>query len=87
MRFENHLFYSQSRFVNKGKEEKKYLGFENDWRLNYKVMPSFEIESGFCWAIVTDAMVAIKKSGDTKAFPYWAYLSLKFTPTLGKFSF
>lgn len=87
LRFDNHLFYSQSRFLNKGKEEKRYLGYENDWRLNYKVMPSFEVETGFCWAIVTDAMVAIKKSGDTKAFPYFAYVSLKFTPVIGKFSF
>lgn len=87
LRFDNHLFYSQARFLSKGKEQEKYLGFENDWRLNYKVLPSFEIESGFCWAIITDAMVAIKKSGDTKAFPYFAYISLKFTPTLGKFSF
>ncbi|HRI20145.1 MAG TPA: alginate export family protein [Panacibacter sp.] len=87
LRFESHLFYSQSRFLNKGVEQKKYLGFENDWRINYKVTPAFEIESGFCWAAITDAMVAIKKSGDTKAFPYWGYLTLRFTPTIGKFSF
>lgn len=87
LRCESHLFYSQSRFVKSGVEQKKYLGFENDWRLNYKVTPAVEIESGFCWAAVTNAMIAIKKSGDTKAFPYWMYMSLKFTPTIGKFSF
>lgn len=87
VRLENHLFYSVSNAAFKGKGDlNKYLGFENDWRLNYKVMPAFEIESGFCWAAVTKSMIAIKKSGDTKAFPYFYYLSLKFTPTIGKFS-
>lgn len=87
LRFENHLFYSQSRFVSKGIEQKKYLGFESDLRMNYKPTPVIDIEAGFCWAKITDAMVAVKKSGDTKAFPYWSYVSVKFSPTLGKFSF
>ena len=87
LRFENHLFYSQSQFVNKGIPIKKYLGFESDLRMNYKPTPVIDFEAGFCWAKITDAMVSIKKSGDTKAFPYFAYMSVKFTPTLGKFSF
>jgi hypothetical protein len=88
LRLENHLFYSQSNAAFKGKGEMdNYLGFENDWRINYKLMPFFEIESGFCWAAVTKSMTVVKKSGDTKAFPYWYYLSLKFTPTIGKFTF
>lgn len=88
LRMENHLFYSQSNAAFKGKgQHSRYLGFENDWRINYKVMPMFEVESGFCWASVTESMVIVKKSGDTKAFPYWYYLSLKFTPTIGKFTF
>ena len=87
LRFENHLYYTQSRFVNKGTEIKRYLGFESDIRLNYKPTPVIDIESSFCWAKVTESMIAIKKSGDTKAVPYWAYVSLKFTPTLAKFGF
>ena len=88
LRLENHLFYSQSNAAFKGKGDlDSYLGFENDWRINYKVMPMFEIESGFCWAAVTKSMTVVKKSGDTEAFPYWYYLSLKFTPTIGKFTF
>jgi len=50
-------------------------------------MPFLDIESGFCWAAVTKSMTVVKKSGDTKAFPYWYYLSLRFTPTIGKFTF
>ena len=84
---ENHLFYSQSNAAFKGKGDlNKYLGFENDWRVNYKAMSFLDIESGFCWASVTNSMIAVKKSGDTKAFPYWYYLSLRFTPTIGKFT-
>lgn len=88
LRMENHLFYSQSNAAFKGKGSmSKYLGFENDWRINYKPVPIIDIESGFCWATVTKSMVAVKKSGDTGAFPYFFYLSLRFTPTLLKFSF
>lgn len=87
LRMENHLFYSQSNAAFKGKGDlNKYLGFENDWRVNYKAMSFLDIESGFCWASVTNSMIAVKKSGDTKAFPYWYYLSLRFTPTIGKFT-
>ena len=88
LRLENHLFYSQSNAAFKGKGDlDNYLGFENDWRINYKAMPFLDIESGFCWAAVTKSMTVVKKSGDTKAFPYWYYLSLRFTPTIGKFTF
>lgn len=84
IRMENHLFYSQSRFVYKGDPLNRYLGFENDLRLNYRPNKFTDIETGFCWAAVTDAMTIIKKGGDTNAFPYFAYVSLKLTPTLGK---
>jgi len=87
LRCENHLFFSQNNFLLNGTAIKKYLGFENDWRINYKANSFTEIESGFCWAAVTESAVIIKKSGDTKTFPYWLYMSIRFTPTIGKFSF
>jgi hypothetical protein len=86
-RVENHLFYSQSRFVFKGEPLNKYLGFENDLRFNYKPNKFTDLETGFCWAVVTNSMTAIKKGGDTKAFPYFGYVSLRLTPTLGKITF
>ena len=87
VRMENHLFYSQSQFVYKGTKENKYLGFENDWRVNYKPNSNVDCEFGFCWASVTNSMTLIKKAGDPKTTPYWTYLSLKFTPTFFKSSF
>jgi len=87
LRFENHLFFSQNNFVSNGSTIKKYLGFENDWRFNYKANSFTDIEAGFCWAALTESAVIIKKGGDTKAFPYWFYTSVRFTPTIGKFSF
>jgi hypothetical protein len=86
-RIENHLFYSQSQFVYKGSPIDKYLGFENDWRFNYKPSKITDLEIGFCWAAVTKSMTIIKKTGDTEAFPYFGYVSLKLTPTLGKITF
>lgn len=84
IRFDHHLFYSQSRFVYKGDPIKKYLGYENDWRVNYKPSKIADIEFGFCWAIITESMTVIKKGGDDTKTPYFTYLSLKLTPTLGK---
>src|SRR5262249_15149222 len=87
VRFDHHLFYTQNNFISDGKIINKYLGYENDWRINYKPLSSIDIEFGFCWATVTKSMTIIKKSGDETTTPYWTYLSLRFTPTIGKFSF
>lgn len=94
LRIENHLFYSHTAFPFKGKSfNDKYLGFENDWRLNYKANTFTDIEFGFCWASVTNSMIEVKnpKAGASdldrySKLPYWTYLSVKFTPTLLKFS-
>ncbi len=87
LRIENHLFYSQSQFVYKGADQKKYLGFENDWRFNYKPGKITDLEIGFCWASITKSMTLIKRSGDDKQTPLFAYVSLRLTPTLGKITF
>ena len=87
LRIENHLFYSQSRFLYKGEAIDKYLGFENDWRFNYKPSKITDIEIGFAWAAVTRSMTVIKRAGDDSITPYWTYVSLRLTPTLGKITF
>lgn len=86
-RVENHLFFSQSQFVYKGSPIKKYLGYENDLRFNYKPGKITDVEAGFCWAALTNSASIIKKAGDAKLTPYFTYISLRLTPTLGKFSF
>ncbi len=87
LRCENHLFYSQSNFISNGATIDKYLGFENDWRINYKANSFTDIEAGFCWAAVTKSMTIIRKGGDETTTPVWGYFSIKFTPVLGKFNF
>jgi hypothetical protein len=94
LRIENHLFYSQSRFVLKGSPLDKYLGFENDWRFNYKPGKVTDLEIGFCWASVTNSevitknpKVALADAGKYSKTPYFAYVSLRLTPTLGKITF
>ena len=69
LRMENHLFYSQNNFKQEDVIIKKYLGFENDWRINYKFSNTVELEGGACWAAVTNSMAAIKKSGDASKIP------------------
>ena len=95
VRLENHLFYSHTGFPFRGLPyNNKYLGFENDWRINFKPTPVIDIEYGFCWAMVTNSMIEVKSSGKTKEdlskyskTPYWSYISLKLTPVIGKFTF
>jgi hypothetical protein len=87
IRFDNHLFYSQSQFVYKGIPMDKYLGWENDWRVNYKPGKITDLEFGFCWAVITKSMTVIKKGGDPSVTPYFTYVSLRLTPTLGKITF
>ena len=85
---ENHLFYSQSQFVYKGEKIDKYLGFENDWRFNYKPGKGVvDVEFGFAWAALTESAAIIKKAGDASLTPYWVYSSVRFTPTFGKITF
>ena len=94
LRIENHLFYSQSQFVFKGDPLDKYLGFENDWRFNYKPGKITDLEIGLCWASVTNSMVYVKNPkvltedvGRYSQTPYFAYVSLRLTPTFGKITF
>lgn len=95
VRLENHLFYSHTGFAFKGMPaNNKYLGFENDWRINYKPTPVVDVEYGFCWAAVTNSMIEVKNSIKSKddlskysKTPYWTYLSVRFTPVIGKFTF
>lgn len=92
LRAENHLFYSQSNYVFKGENLKKYLGFETDLRINYKFTSYAELEGGVSMAFVTNSMAVIRnpKVADPEAVhktPYWSYVSFKFTPTLAKINF
>ncbi len=95
VRLENHLFYSQKNAAFKGLPDKnKYLGFENDWRVNFKPTPIIDIEYGFCWASVTKSMAEVRNPKSSASLldrytktPYWSYLSIRVTPTIGKFTF
>ncbi len=95
VRMENHLFYAHTLVPFKGKpDNNKYLGFENDWRFNFKPNSFTDIELGACWAMVTNSMVEVRnpKIANTEIekyskTPYWTYLSIKFTPSLAKLSF
>lgn len=92
LRAENHLFYSQNDYIYKSAPISRYLGFENDLRINYKFNTMIELEGGFSWALVTNSMAVIRnpKIADPESAyktPFWSYLSFKFTPTLAKLSF
>jgi Alginate export len=81
----NHLFYTQKAFVNAAKEAlNQYMGYEHDLLVTYKPNNYTNIEGGFSFALPTDTMTAIKKSGDASKIATWAYIQVKFTPRLFK---
>jgi hypothetical protein len=92
---ENHLFYSHTRWpFRSSNQQQRYLGFENDWRFNYSFNNFINLEWGFSWASVSRSMILVKSQSIAEPnyaqyskWPYWAYVSVKFTPTIGKFSF
>lgn len=84
----NHLFYTQKAFVNSfNKELNKFMGYEHDLLVTYKPNNYTNIEGGFSFALPTDTMTAIKKSGDSSKIATWAYIQVKFTPRLFKNTF
>jgi nucleoside diphosphate kinase len=81
----NHLFFTQRNFVDAGGNKlTKYMGYEHDLLVTYKPNSYFNLEGGFCFALPTETMTAIKKSGEAARVPTWFYLQCKFTPRLLK---
>ncbi len=94
-RLQNHLFYKQTnKAFTTVSGNKKYLGFESDLRLGYKINSFTDFEYGFSLAAVSQSLVEVRNKISTAAdadkyskTPYWTYLSIRFTPVIGKFSF
>ncbi|WP_162127256.1 alginate export family protein [Flavobacterium phycosphaerae] len=81
----NHLFFTQRNFVDTNENQlTKYMGYEHDLLLTYKPNSYFNLEGGFCFALPTETMTTIKKSGEAARVPTWFYLQCKFTPRLLK---
>lgn len=93
LRSDFHTFYSENNFVVTDKKTKKtrtidkYLGFENDWLLTYNPNDFTKLDVGFSYALPTDAMAVIKKVGNPKLTPTWAYVQITFKPQLFKTKF
>ncbi|MDG2433429.1 alginate export family protein [Flavobacterium sp.] len=84
----NHLFYTQKSFVTAANTTlTKFMGYEHDLLITYKPNSYTAIESGFSVALPSNTLTAIKKTGDANRIPTWAYVQVKFTPTLFNSSF
>ena len=75
---------SENNFVKDGATLERYLGFENDWLLNYTLNDATKLEWGVSYLSPTNALTAIKKGGDADLLNYWSYLQITFKPTLFK---
>ena len=84
----SHLFYTQKSFVTTSNESlNTFMGYEHDLVANYKPNNYTTIETGFSFALPTETMTAIKKSGDASTIPTWAYIQVKISPRLFKSTF
>ncbi len=84
----NHLFYTQQNFLTATNSKlTKFMGYEHDLLVTFKPNTYTAIEGGFSVAVPTNTLTAIKKSGDANQIANWAYIQVKFTPTLFKNSF
>ncbi len=81
----NHLFFTQRNFFEAtGNKLTKYIGYEQDVLVTYNPNNDFNIEAGASFALPTETMTTIKKSGESGRVATWFYLQCKFTPRLFK---
>lgn len=81
----SHLFYTQQTAITTSNQKlAKFMGYEHDLVVGYKSNSYTQIESGFAFALPTETMTAIKKSGDSDKIATWFYLQIKFTPRIFK---
>ena len=84
----NHLFYTQRTFLSPTNGAlKKFMGYEHDLQISYKPNSYTAIEGGYSVALPTNTLTAIKKTGNSNQIANWAYIQVKFTPTLFKTTF
>ncbi|TDD94420.1 alginate export family protein [Flavobacterium cellulosilyticum] len=81
----SHLFYTQkTAILTPNQKLSKFMGYEHDLVIGYKPNNYTHVETGFAFALPTETMTAIKKSGDAGKIPTWFYVQLKFTPRIFK---
>jgi hypothetical protein len=51
LRSDFHAFMSENNFVKDGATLERYLGFENDWLLNYTLNDATKLEWGVCVSV------------------------------------
>ncbi len=84
IKMEQHLFYLQNKALNNQNEIiGKYLGYENDIKIRYKVNPFTSIQAGFSLIITTTNLKEVRGVA-LLDYPYWSYVMLTFKPQILK---
>jgi len=98
-----HFFYAQNKLLNStGQEMQPYLGFENDFVVQYKPNAYTAIDLGLCYANLTSSAAAMKQptasalsqdpnnkstGGNPDLIPMFGYLQIRFTPEIFRAKF
>jgi hypothetical protein len=81
LRADEHLFYSQFGLLDKQKNTvNRYLGFENDFVLNYKHSEKLDMHLGISYYVPTESMNLLKKIESPSQIPVWVYLMISYKP-------
>lgn len=78
IKLNNHLFYLQGSKL----ELDKYLGFETDLVLNYKLSDFSSVEWGFCTLSPSETLKEIRGVDNPSSFQYFSYVTLTINPVL-----
>ena len=77
-----HTFHLQSDYYLNDFKIDSYLGFENDFLLTYKPIPTLKLDAGFSYMLPTESLAIVKGGGNAGLNLTWAYVSLTFKPVL-----
>jgi hypothetical protein len=83
LRSDVHFFFTQFRPINtEGAFQNNFLGFENDWSVEYKMHKSINIRAGFSYLLKTTSMSVLNRVNNEKKIPYWSYVMISYCPEI-----
>ena len=81
IRSDFHLFAIQNNFIVNNELINKYLGFEQDLKMKFKLNDFTSIDAGFSYMIAEKSMEYLK-GGSIKYTPVWGFIMITYKPKI-----
>lgn len=83
IRADGHLFYTQHGMVDPVRGiAGRYLGFENDWRVDYQHSQNISIRFGISYLAASPNMEWLRRTESNGGLPLWSYFMISVNPEL-----